>query len=186
MTKEKKEQKEVNYLKYYIVLSLITLLALAAGYYFYLNINSKVSEVREQRAHLEALNNRDQSYAQLQSDFEQVEHNYHEVIRALPDQENFIDFIVSLEEQAKQKNVDINIVFAQEPQVEGSQLSFVLEASGQINDVLKYLVDIKDQPYYIQIDSLNLSKITAKNQFAGEITIKVGVDETFQPSQISG
>jgi len=187
MIENKKEIEEnVNYLKYYVILGLIVFLVLASGYYFYLNINVRVGEVREQRAHLEALNNRDKNYARLQSDFEKIEQKYQLINNALPGQENFIAFIIDLERQAIKSDVEIEIVFAQDPQVQNSQLSFTIEISGQINNVLKYLTEIKKQSYYIQIDSLNLSKITAKNQFSGEIIIKVGVDETFQPSQISG
>lgn len=182
---KKEEEKKVNYLKYISIVLMIYLLTSGAIYWFSNNINQKALTIQEQRSHLAALNNRDQSYHQLQIDYGQIKDQYREVEQALPSQSNFVAFIVSLEQEAKDNQVNLEIDFPSEPEIEDNKLSFILDVEGNLKNVVKYLKELKRKPYYIEVDSVNLSASGPKNQVAGEITINAGIDETFNPSQIS-
>jgi Tfp pilus assembly protein PilO len=184
MTEEKEIVKKVNYSKYIIILVILVIILIVASYLILNLIDGQVDQIQEQRAHLSALNNRDNSYAQLQDDFKKIENQYYLIDQALPDQDNFVKFIVDIEKLADKNQVNLAIVFPSEPVVENNQLGFNLEISGNLDYVVKYLQELKQLPYYIKIDSANFSK-TAKQKVGGEVSIKVGVDETFQFDQVS-
>lgn len=185
MVSKTKAEEKVNYLKYISIVVIVYLIAAGLIYWMSNSIGEKVSAVQEQRTHLSALDNRDKSYQQLQLDYKEIENQYQQVLQALPGQDNFVSFIVSLEKEAKNSQVDLIINFPAEPEIENGKLTFQLEVSGKLSNVIKYLKQLKDKPYYLEVSSVNLITADSRNQVSGEITIKIGIDETFNPSQIS-
>jgi len=141
-------------------------------------------QTQEQRTQLNVLDQREESYKQLERDYDAIVDNYQIIDNALPDQNNFVKFIVMLEKEAKQDNVKLEITFPDQPEIENNLLAFTIKITGQRNNVLKYMTGLKKAQYHIEFSSLEMNK-SGNNAVAIETTIKIGIDETFQPSQIS-
>lgn len=161
------------------------LIAIGIALWLGILLNNLSSRIQAQNNQIVALDRREESYRQLEADFESVKHQYPLIDQALPDQNNFVAFIVMLEKEAREKDVRLEIDFSDEPQIDNGLLSFALKIFGQQKNVLEYLITLKSSPYYIEVATLQLTKAGPEGSSLGEATIKVGIDETFQPNQIS-
>lgn len=183
--KSPKTGAQLNYRSSLVIVAVGLLIAIGIGFWLGSLLNQLNSQIQEQNNRIAALDRREESYRQLESDFQSIKKEYSKIDQALPDQNNFVAFIVLLERESKKQGVKLEIDFPDEPQIENGLLSFTIKIFGQQENVLKYLIALKDSPYYIEVATLQLNKAGPANASVGEATIKVGIDETFQPSQIS-
>lgn len=183
--KEEDKFKKLTYTKPAIAFSIGLVILIGVGIWLGSLINEKVDKVNWQRAHIEALENREDSYRQLQSNFEEIENQYQLVDRALPDKDAFVGLVVRLERLARNNKVDLEIDFPEETETNGNNLDFNLKVGGKINNVLQYLKQVESEPYLIEIVKLSLERVTSKSRVGGEILVNVQVDEAFSPDQIS-
>ncbi len=183
--KEKREKIEVDSKKSLLFLGIGFLVCLGLGCWQGLEIKETTNRLQKQRGRLDALNQREENYQKLQQDYQSIKGQYQRIDQAIPDQNNFVAFIVMLEKEAQQQSVGLEFEFPDQPEIENNLLSFSLRITGKRNNVLKYLTEVKDSLYYIEIASAQLDKAGSQAQIVGDSTIKVGVDETFQPNQIS-
>ncbi len=181
----KNKLKKLTYIKPVVVLSVGLVILIGGVIWLGFLVNKKVDKIKWQRAHVEALENREDNYRQLQSSFKEIENQYQIVDRALPEKDAFISLVVRLEKLARDNKVELEIDFSQESEAKGNNLDFTLKVSGKINNVLQYLKEVKSEPYLVEVLELNLQKITNKSRVEGQILVNVEVDEAFRPNQIS-
>jgi len=141
-------------------------------------------QTQQQRTQLNILDQRKESYKQLEQDYNSIIDSYQQIDNALPDQNNFVKFIVMLEKEAKQDNVKLEITFPDQPEIENNLLAFTIKITGQRDNVLKYMTGLKKTQYHIEFSSLEMNK-SGNNSVVIETIIKIGIDETFQLSQVS-
>jgi len=180
-----KKQVKLDYQPSLILLAVGLILFLVFGSWLVIQINRTTTQIQQERARLAALDRREENYRKLQSDYQSIKDRLSIIDRALPDQDSFVASIVFLEREARNRKVGIEINFSDQPEISDNLLSFNLKVSGKQNDVLKYLQALKASDYYLEMSSIQLNKAGPQGQVAGEIIIKIAVDETFQPSQIS-
>lgn len=186
MSKKTKNLEKPNLTLSILFLIFGILLCLATAFWLIININQTTSQIRQERSRIKALDRREEDYQKLQQDYQSVVDRYYLIDRAIPDQDNFIDFIELIEARAKKRDLELIIDFADQPELENNKLSFNLKIAGNQQNVLAYLSDIKNSIYYLEFFTLKISRAGSNNRVVAEAIIKVGVDETFSPNQISG
>lgn len=180
-----KKLKKVNYLTPILTFSIGLVVLIAVGIWLGLAIDKKVEKIGWQRAHIKALESREDSYRQLQEDFEEIEDKYALIDRSVPGKDDFVGLVVRLESLARKNKVDLQIDFPEEIEATGNSLDFTLKVSGKLKNVLQYLKVVKSEPYLIKVVNLKLERVNSQSRVGGEISINVQLDETFHPSQIS-
>lgn len=154
-------------------------LSLAICFYLAGRINKISEDATGKKEMLLLAQHSQEQFALLKEDFQKIAPHYDSVIGVFPLSENILPFISAIENFAASVGVQQSFKFEGQSfqPTAGSGLNkvpFNIIIGGNMNQFLNYLSGLEKMPYFIQIDSLNLT--TAQNfESQGQMIIKGGL-----------
>jgi len=166
--------------------SFLTLLFVLLIVYFVIfpsldNIKDKKNEIIAEKIKIEknkiyqlTSKNQENQLKNIETDLEKIEQIY-------INRNKELEFITTLEGLAKTNNVEqkIDILFARETKKEEiSEIPISLSATGNFENILSYLRNLNNLPFLINVDLINLEKISNEATIGDNISeskISVGV-----------
>ena len=161
-------QEEIKIKKTLKNTTLSSLFLLLLSIFFLLEIKNYARFSQEQQSKLLTLKNQGQNTTALRGDYNTVKKEAEIINSSLPNKENIVDFVSSLETIALDYNFAAQLSFEKSlPQKDSKGLTFVpfkIQFTGSLDNLTNYLNLVEKLPYFVKI-----SKITAQNLkgFAG-------------------
>lgn len=141
-------------------------LALMIGFFVILAVvliifNRKVvnetKQVQAVREEIQGVTNGAKVFASLVKDY-QILSPYLESVKAmLPTRDRLIDFSQALSETAEKNNLEFGFVFEEETNALPAQVPFSMTLKGPYADFISFISALKEMPYFIDLDSFDLS-----------------------------
>jgi Tfp pilus assembly protein PilO len=127
-----------------------------------LQITNYASYSQEQQSKLLTLKNQNQDTSVLKQDYNAVKKEAEIINASLPNKENIIDLVSSLETIALENNFKAQLSFEKSQPQKDKQgftlIPFKMLFTGNIQDLISYLYQLEKLPYFVKI-----SKITSQN-----------------------
>lgn len=150
--------------------------------FFWQNIKVTNAEIFEQRKKLSSFSNRENYRRELKNEVKQVELYESQVNNWLIDRDRILDFIIELEQIAKNTN-NTHTISLMNKSVSGGDSSnealfFQVNTEASFSNLMKFLESIEQMPYRCDIASLTIQSRGIENNFndyTASFVLKVNV-----------
>lgn len=144
----------------------IIIIGLALIFFFSQKIKKEVSQIESLRKEIADLVNLSETFSQLNKEV-LIALPYLEPLKSLlPDKTHLINFNKDLGELAKKNNLEYGLVLQEETAVK-NQLPFVMTLKGNFPNFVSFLKDLRKFPYYVSLDSFEISGGTPEEVASG-------------------
>lgn len=97
-------------------------------------------------------------FASLVKDYQTLSPYLESVKAMLPTRDKLIDFSQALSEVAENNNLEFGFIFEDSPDANNiSQVYFSMTLKGEYSDFINFIENLKKMPYFIDLDSFDLS-----------------------------
>jgi Tfp pilus assembly protein PilO len=141
-----------------VILAVGLIVAVAALVILNGNINTSSQKIKTLRQDIQKLTLTSEAFSTLARDY-QILSPYLEAIRNLiPNRDKVINFNQELSELAEKYKLDFGFIFQEAAvQAQSKVVSFTMTLKGNFSDFVEFLVELKTLPYFVDLDSFNIS-----------------------------
>jgi len=140
-----------------------------------LKLENSSGTILGKKAELESLTQKETVLPRQEKELENLKDKLPKILRAIPAQDEVINFIIDLEQIAHKNNItqSINIkeeTARSEKKEEGLKESvFKLTLAGSFPDIINYIINLENLEYYADINSLNITHQVVAPETVSEV-----------------
>ncbi len=142
--------------------ALISIFLLLCCVFLYLQISNYSQAGQEKQSKLLTLKNQDQNALTLKQDYNNVKRQAQIITSSLPNKENIVEFVSSLENITFENKYNAQLSFGKNQPQKDAQgftlIPFKILFTGNLSSLSSYLSQLEKLPYFVKI-----SKITSQN-----------------------
>ncbi len=158
-----------------ISIIILTLLVLFIIKPVILKLENSSGTILGKKAELESLTQKETVLPRQEKELENLKDKLPKILRAIPAQDEVINFIIDLEQIAHKNNVTQSINIKEgtakaEKEEEGLRESvFKLTLAGSFPDIINYIINLENLEYYADINSLNITHQVSAPETVSEV-----------------
>lgn len=169
MNKEKKtifDNFQKILIRKILILIMITFIGLTGIFFLAQKIKKQVNYIQDLQKQISDLINLSETFSRLSKE-SLIALPYLEYVKnLLPEKPRLINFSKDLGELAKKHNLEYGLALQEETAIK-NQLSFVMTLKGNFLDFIEFLKELKKFPYYVSLDSFDISGGTPEEVASG-------------------
>ncbi len=162
-------------------MAVVVVLALLyfANVYLAGKVREASSAIIEKEQRVERLRKQAKQVDEIRSAYKEIEEKMMKIESSIVNRSRVVDFIVEIENTAKEDGVGLEIsISGRQEAMEGNFLSryYSVKASGDFNKVVKFLVDLENLKYYLDLENIRISSVDGRDEKKETGLVRVEVE----------
>lgn len=169
---------KTNYIiKLIIAMFVMAILSLAAVFMIKNKIETKACQILERHIMLLSMENNEENFLQIKESYKIVEDNLPAIKQFFPEEDDIDGFINDIQNLAEKNGGSQTLTFEplNKSAAEGinlKKLNFSSTVYGNMNVFTKYLDGIRNMPYFVKIDRIEIKNSAGTSDISGQMFVE--------------